>query len=184
MTAASVSEASWVEWVETVSATAANGRDTDALLASRGGLVSDRELLARAAVSVGTAQRALILARKRAESRMVANSPLIERQSTGHRLARVAARLAMARASVRSACQDEDAGLGPGHHAPAAAAGAAEVAFAASYALVQVYGAAGTSDPDSVAAFAACQAAGSAAGPPARLWLQAGQRRTHGRGGR
>ena len=111
-----------VEWTHALSRTAAAGRDTGVMLATRtlrdvfgasvawpagraevpfdvstgadgsthwalrppGGAgpveldpaasraVADRDLLARAAVAVGTAQRALVLARKRAGTRMVA----------------------------------------------------------------------------------------------------------------
>lgn len=139
--------------------------------------IADRELLALAAVAVGTAQRALVLARKRAGARIISGRPLIELQSAGHRLARAAALIALARAHVRAVCRDEDAGTGAGHRATACAAGAAEAAFACSQALVQIYGAAGTSDAEATAAFAACQSAASAAGPPARLWLEAGRRR-------
>ncbi|MFD7921591.1 acyl-CoA dehydrogenase family protein [Streptomyces sp. NPDC059740] len=153
------------------------------LTADRARAVADRDLLAHAAVAVGTAERALVLARRRAGSRTVAGRPLIEMQSTGHRLARVAALVAVARISVRRAAQDEAAGVAAGHRAPAVAAGAAEAAFAVSHALVQVFGAAGTGDPAAIAAFEACQAAGAAAGPPAELWLQAGRRRELGRHG-
>jgi alkylation response protein AidB-like acyl-CoA dehydrogenase len=167
-----------VEWSHALIRAAAVGRDTEALLAQRPAEPdSDRDLLARAAVAVGTAQRALVLARKRAGTRFVAGRPLIEMQSTGHRLARVGAKLAVARISVLAASRDEDSGAGAGYRAPAVAAAAAEVAFAASHALVQVYGAAGTSDDAPVAAFQACQAVAGWVGPPAELWLRAARRR-------
>lgn len=128
-------------------------------------------------MALGAAQRALVLARHRAGSRFVGGRPLIERQSTGHRLARGSARIAVARATILAAGRDEDAGIAADYRAPASAAAAAEAAFACAQALVQVYGAAGTSDPAATAAFEACQSAGSAAGPAPRLWLQAGRRR-------
>ncbi|WP_345637373.1 acyl-CoA dehydrogenase family protein [Rugosimonospora acidiphila] len=139
--------------------------------------IADRELLALASVAVGTAQRAMVLARRRAGKRMISGRPLIELQAAGHRLARVAALITQARAYLRALCRDEDAGIGAGYRAAAGAAAAAEAAFACAQALVQIYGAAGTSDAEPAAAFAACQAAASAAGAPARLWLHAGSRR-------
>lgn len=139
--------------------------------------IDDREFLARAAVSVGTAQCALVLARRRAGTRLISGRPLIELQAAGHRMARVAAQVALARASILAVCRDQDATVSTGSRAVACAAAAAEAAYAASHALVQIYGAAGTSDPEATAAFIACQTAAGSAGPPAELWLLAGRRR-------
>ena len=139
--------------------------------------LADLVLLGRAAVALGTAQRALVLARHRAGTRFVGGRPLIERQSTGHRLARGSAQIAVVRATVLAAGRDEDAGVAAGYRAPASAAASAEAAYACAQALVQVYGAAGTSDPEATAAFEACQAAATAVGPAPRLWLRAGRRR-------
>lgn len=139
----------------------------------------DHHLFTCAVDCLSAAEHALVLARRRAGSRTVAGRPLIEMQSTGHRIARVAARVAVARVSLDRARQAQDTAgeAGSGYRVTAAAAGAAEAAFAASYALVQVFGAAGTGDPRAIDAFEACQVAGSAAGPPAELWLQAAGRR-------
>lgn len=166
------------DWLTGLSRAAAAGRPTDPAHPPRDGRgAADLVLLGQAAVALGTAQRALVLARHRAGTRFVGGRPLIERQSTGHRLARGAAQIAVARATVLAAGRDEDAGIAAEYRAPASAAAAAEAAFTCAQALVQVFGAAGTSDPDATAAFEACQAAASAAGPVPRLWLQAGRRR-------
>ncbi len=165
-------------WLTGLTRAAAAGRPTDPAHPPRDDRdTADLVLLGRAAVTLGTAQRALVLARHRAGSRFVGGRPLIERQSTGHRLARGSAQVAVVRATVLAAGRDEDAGVAAGYRAPASAAAAAEAALLCAQALVQVYGAAGTSDPAATAAFEACQAAASAAGPAPGLWLQAGRRR-------
>lgn len=142
-----------------------------------GAAVDGGDLIAQAEASLGAAGAALTLARDRAGSRWVAGSPLIEKQSTGHRLARAAAQLALARAGVLAAARSAQSGADAGHQAPACAAAAAEAALASAYALVQVYGAAGTSDAAPVAAFQACEAAATAAGPIPELWRMTGRRR-------
>lgn len=173
------------DWLTGLIRAATAGRPTDPTQPPQSGGQPPREgpdladlvLLGRAAVTLGTAQRALVLARHRAGARFVGGRPLIERQSTGHRLARGSAQIAVVRATVLAAGRDEDAGIAARYRAPASAAAAAEAAFACAQALVQVYGAAGTSDPEATAAFEACQAAATAVGPAPGLWLRAGRRR-------
>ncbi len=164
-----------LEWVETSMQRAAEGRPVDDL-GPPASEAADRDLLGRAATAVGVGRRAVVLARERAGSRFIGGRPLIEMQSTGHRIARAAARIAVARGSVQAAAREHDAGSGAHHRVLATAAAAAEAAFACARALMQVYGAAGTSEAKPVGAFEACQSAGAALGPPAELWLQAGRR--------
>lgn len=167
-------------WLVSLIRASASGAGPDRLRPELSGVpaaaTDDRELLARAAVAIGAGQHALVLARRRAGTRRVAGRPLIEFQSTGHRLAAASARVALARAALFEAGRCEEEG-GAGHQAPACAALAASAAFNAAQVLTQAFGAAGTSDPAATAAFEACQRAASAAGPPTQLWVQAGRRR-------
>jgi hypothetical protein len=139
--------------------------------------VADRELLALAAYAVGIGRRCLELAQQRAAGRVVAGRRLIEHQGTSHRLARCAVDLTVGRVGLWRAAQGEDEGEPAGHRAPATAAACLSTALDCAHNLVQVFGAAGTSDPHVVRLFRTAYSLSAVAGPASALWRSAGARR-------
>lgn len=115
--------------------------------------VHDRGLLLVAAYACGVARRCLASAQERAGGRVVAGRRLLEHQGTAHRIARGAVDLTLARAGLWRAAQAEDEGERAGHRAPAAAAACVSAALDCAHTVVQVFGAAGTSDPQVVSMF-------------------------------
>lgn len=138
--------------------------------------VRDRELLAIAAYALGVARSCLRAAQERAAHRIVANRPLLEYQGTSHRLAQCAVDLAVARAGLRRAASGEDDGEPAGHSAPAAAAASISTALDCAHTAVQVFGAAGTSNPEIVRLFRAAYALAEVTGSPRELWRASGKR--------
>ncbi|MFE9429216.1 acyl-CoA dehydrogenase family protein [Kitasatospora sp. NPDC006697] len=139
--------------------------------------VDDRELLVLAAYACGVARQCLESAQQRAGRRVVAGRRLLEHQGTGHRIARCAVDLTLARVGLWRAALGEDTGERAGHRAPAAAAACLSAALDCADAVVQVFGAAGTSDPHVVRLFRAAGALPGELGSPRRLWHEAGERR-------
>ncbi|MGW2317435.1 acyl-CoA dehydrogenase family protein [Streptomyces sp. NPDC001680] len=139
--------------------------------------VADRELLVLAAYACGVARRCLEVAQERAGRRVVAGRRLLEHQGTGHRIARGAVDLNLARVGLWRAAQGEDEGERAGYRAPAAAAACVAAALYCAHTVVQVFGAAGTSDPDVVRLFRTAGALPTVSGSPRKLWREAGERR-------
>ncbi|GAA4834517.1 acyl-CoA dehydrogenase family protein [Kitasatospora terrestris] len=139
--------------------------------------VADRDLIALGAYAVGVGRRCLELAQQRASRRVVAGRRLLEHQGTSHRIARCAVDLVLARAGLWRAAQGEDQGERAAHRAPAAAAASLSAALDCAHTAVQVFGAAGTSDPDVVRLFRTAYSLGSVAGSARVLWQSAGTRR-------
>lgn len=137
----------------------------------------DRDLLTCAAYAVGVARRSLEVAHDRASERVLGGRPLLEHQGTAHRLADAAVGLALARVGVwRSAGGRNEPQLGD-HQLTAAVADAVTAGIACSRTAVQVFGAAGTSDP--VITWLYCTAYGMTAvcGSARSLWESARDRR-------
>lgn len=138
--------------------------------------VADRELLAVAAYAVGIGRHCLEVAQRRAGERVIAGRRLLEYQGTSHRLARCAVDLCVARVGLWRAANAEDDGTGARHRAPAAAAACLSAALDCAHNVVQVYGAAGTSDPDVVRLFRTACSLAAITGSARTLWQAAGER--------
>lgn len=139
--------------------------------------VADRQLLAVAAYALGIARRCLRAAQERADGRTIAGRRLLEYQGTSHRLAQCAVDLAVARAGLRRTATGEDDGKPAAHRAPAAAAASVTAALDCAHTAVQIFGAAGTSNPEIIRLFRAAYALPALTGAPAELWRSAGIRR-------
>ncbi|MFE4612667.1 acyl-CoA dehydrogenase family protein [Streptomyces niveus] len=139
--------------------------------------VADRELLAVAAYAVGVGRRCLEAAQQRADARVIAGRRLLEYQGTSHRLARCAVDLSIARAGLWRAALAEDEGERAGHRAPACAAACLSTALDCAHNVVQVFGAAGTSDPAMVRLFRTAYSLPAVTGSVSALWRSAGARR-------
>lgn len=138
--------------------------------------LADRDLLVRAAYTIGVARGALEFAQRRAATRAVGGRRLLEQQSTAHRLARAALAVSTARLGVWSAAWWEDTEGPCGHRAPAAAATALTAAVTCAHEAVQVFGAAGTSHTEITRLYQAAYATAQTCGPPSALWRAAADR--------
>jgi hypothetical protein len=138
--------------------------------------VRDRDLVACAAYAVGIGRGCLEAARERAGNRVIAAHRLIEYQGAAHRLAESAVELADARLAVwrSAALADEDRVLG--YRATGAAAAAVAACLECAHTAVQIYGAAGTSDPRLVSLHRAAYRVTAVCGSPRALWREAGKR--------
>ncbi|MFJ5680714.1 acyl-CoA dehydrogenase family protein [Streptomyces sp. NPDC093097] len=145
--------------------------------ASTAKAMDDRELLLIAAYACGVARRCLEVAQERAGQRVVAGRRLLEHQGTGHRIARCAVDLTIARVGLWRAAHGEDEGERAGHRAEAAAAACVSAALDCAHTVVQVFGAAGTSDPVVVRLFRMAYSLPAVSGSPRALWQSVGARR-------
>jgi alkylation response protein AidB-like acyl-CoA dehydrogenase len=137
--------------------------------------IRDRDMIRSAAHLVGLADRALDLARFRAERRVVGGKPLVEHQAMAHRLARAAFVTRAAEVGVWEAAWHHDNGSPEAQLAPAAVAVAGDAALSSVRTTVQVFGAAGTSDSTLTDLYVTVHAAATAWGSPADLWDVAAQ---------
>ncbi|MBB5805002.1 alkylation response protein AidB-like acyl-CoA dehydrogenase [Saccharothrix ecbatanensis] len=137
-----------------------------------------RDRVRGAAYHVGVARRAVELAADRVATRLLGGRPLVERQASAHRLARAAIAVELARVEVWEAACALDAGVDR-HLSRTALATAVEAAITAAHAVVQLHGAAGTSDPAVGAVYRAAYGAVDVWGPPSVLWRAAADER-HG----
>lgn len=138
--------------------------------------VRDRDLVACAAYAVGIGRGCLESARERAGSRLIAARPLIEYQAAAHRLAESAVELAGARLAVWRSAALADEGRVVGHRAAVAAAAAVGASLDCAHTAVQIFGAAGTSDPRLVWLHRAAYGLTAVCGSPRALWREAGRR--------
>jgi hypothetical protein len=138
--------------------------------------VDDRDLLMCASYAVGVGRRCLELAQERAGERVVAGRRLIEHQGVAHRLARSAFDLANARVGLWRVAWHEDRGSRAGHGAPAVTAGCVSVALDCAHEVVQMFGAAGTSDQQVVRLYRTAYGLPRLCGTPRELWRSAGAR--------
>jgi len=136
--------------------------------------LSDSELIARAAYAVGVGRSCLRLGQARAADRTVSGRRLIEFQGPAHRLGRAAVLLAEARIGVWRAAAAEDAGT-PAGCAAAACAAAVDAALDAAHEMVQLHGAAGTSDRRIVKLYQLAYSLPRVCGSPRLLWGRAGR---------
>jgi hypothetical protein len=138
--------------------------------------ITDRDLLACSAYAVGIGRRCLELAHERARKRVVARRRLLEYQGVSHRLAEVALELSAARIGVWRTAWREDAGEPAGHLAPATAAACVAAVLTSAHTAVQIFGAAGTSDPTIVGLYRAAYDLADVCGSARSLWLRASSR--------
>lgn len=138
--------------------------------------VRDRDLVACAAYAVGIGRGCLEAAQERAGSRVIAARRLIEYQGAAHRLAESAVELASARLAVWRSAALADEGRVPGYRATGAAAAAVAACLECAHTAVQIFGAAGTSDPRLVSLHRAAYRVTAVCGSPRALWREAGQR--------
>lgn len=138
--------------------------------------VRDRDLVACAAYAVGIGRGCLEAARERAGSRVIAARQLIEYQGAAHRLAESAVELAGARLAVWRSAALADEGRALGYRAAAAAAAAVAACLECAHTAVQIFGAAGTSDPRLVSLHRAAYRVTAVCGSPRALWREAGKR--------
>jgi hypothetical protein len=138
--------------------------------------LADRDLLMCASYAVGVGRRCLELAQERADERVVAGRRLIEHQGVAHRLARSAFDLADARVGLWRVVWHEDQGSRAGHRAPAVTAGCVSVALDCAHEVVQMFGAAGTSDRRVVRLYRTAYGLPRLCGTPRELWRSAGAR--------
>ncbi len=136
----------------------------------------DRDLLTCAAYAVGVGRRCLEIAQDRAGERVLGGKRLLEHQSTAHRLAEAAVCLALARVGIwRCAGGRDEPQLGD-HRLLAAVADAVMAGLACSRAAVQMFGAAGTSDPVMTWPYHTAHGMTAVCGSPRALWESAGDR--------
>lgn len=150
--------------------TAAEVADRAGSTGTIGGVDAPRDMVRGAAHLVGLAERALDLARLRAERRVVGGKPLVEHQAVAHRLARAALVTRAAEIGTWEAAWHHDHGTPEDHLAPAAIAAAGDAALSSVRTTAQVYGAAGTSDRTLTQLYRVVHAEAAVWGPPARLW--------------
>lgn len=137
---------------------------------------TDQDLLLCAAYAVGLGRECLERAQGRAADRVIAGRRQIEFQGTSHRLAEAALDLTLARIAVWHAAWYEDHGRPTGHAAPAAAGASVAAALTCAHTLVQAFGAAGTSDANTVRLYRGAYALTELCGSPRSLWQTAGER--------
>lgn len=138
--------------------------------------VRDRDLVACAAYAVGIGRGCLEAAQERAGSRVIAARRLIEYQGAAHRLAESAVELAGARLGVWRSAALADEGRVLGYRAAAAAAAAVAACLECAHTAVQIFGAAGTSDPRVVSLYRTAYRVTAVCGSPRALWREAGKR--------
>ncbi|HEX3786509.1 MAG TPA: acyl-CoA dehydrogenase family protein [Pseudonocardiaceae bacterium] len=131
------------------------------------------DLLSRAGYAVGVGRGCLELAQERAGDRVIAGRPLIEFQGPAHRLANVAVDLAAARVGLWRTAWWCDQGKVVAEQAAAAAAACVTAAVGCAHELVQIFGAAGTSEPDVVRRYQAAYELPALCGSPGELWRAA-----------
>jgi hypothetical protein len=151
-----------------LSATVAGADDNEAY--------ADRDMLACAAYAVGIGRRSLEIAQERASGRVITGRRLLEYQGPSHRLAQSSVDLVLARVSLWRSTRAADERRAMVYSAPAAVAACVSAALSCVHATVQIFGAAGTSDPEVTQLYCAAYDMAGICGSPAELWKSAGSR--------
>jgi hypothetical protein len=146
---------------------------------------TELDLLAGAAYSVGIGRGCLELAQSRAAGQVVGGRRLLEYQGTSHRLAESALELVLARiglwraatALTRAQASAVQAEATAGAYlVPSAVASCVSASLTSAHCTVQIFGAAGTSDPAVVDRYQAAYEMAAVCGSPQRLRRTAGAR--------
>ncbi|WP_410633494.1 acyl-CoA dehydrogenase family protein [Amycolatopsis sp. cmx-4-83] len=133
------------------------------------------DLLRGAAYAVGVGRKCLELAQRRAGDRTVAGRPLIEHQGVAHRLANAAVELACARVGLWRTAWSRDRGKPPADRVYVATAVCVTAAVGCAHELVQIFGAAGTSEPVVTRLYRAAYGLPDVCGSPGELWRRVGR---------